>query len=180
MQRFTALATTAAAAAVALTGTVVPANAEAVVYENHTVQSNPPHRPGHEYASLDIPTGYEKDRLDWHTVGFFEKVEQGRAIIVDLHPKADTVKELRAVRAELIKDTGDSYREFAFKVNSNDSKVQARWTFTYAEPGTDEVAPFVSVLLMSGNQVRFVGKVSERDHVRFIRQHVRTSVVFPG
>ena len=45
--RLTAIATTAAAAAVAVTGVALPAHAEAVVYDSYGVQSNPPDRPGH-------------------------------------------------------------------------------------------------------------------------------------
>lgn len=178
--RLTALATTAAAAAVALTGVTLPANAEAVVYDSYGVRSNPPDRPGHEYATLDVPTGYDVDRINWHTTAFFERVDQGRTVIVDLHPDADTLRELRAERAELMEEAGDSYREFAFKVKDKDAKVRARWSYTYTEPGTGDVEPFISVMLMSGNQVRVVGKVDEREHIRFIRKHIRKSVVFPG
>ena len=178
--RMTTIATTAAAAAVAFSGFAVPANAEAVVYTSYGVQSNPPDRPGHEYATIDIPTGYDVDRLNWHTTAFFERVDQGRTVIVDLHPKADTVRELRAERAELKKDAGDSYREFAFKVKDKDAKVRARWSFTYTEPGTGDVDPFVSVMLMSGNQVKVVGKLDERKQIRFIRKHIRKSVGFPS
>ena len=178
--RFTAIVTTAAAAAVVVTGLAVPANAEAVVYESYGVRSNPPDRPGHEYASIDIPTGYDVDRLDWHTTAFFERVDQGRTILVDLHPAADTVRELREERTELEKEAGDSYREFAFDVNDRDAKVRARWSFTYTEPGTGDVDPFVTVMLMSGNQVRIVGKLDEREQLRSIRDHIRDSVVFPG
>ena len=178
--RLTAIATTAAAAAVALTGTALPANAEAVVYDSYGVQSNPPDRPGHEYATLDIPTGYEVDRLNWHTTVFHETLDQGRAIHVDLHPESDTVEELRAERDALIEEYADSYQEFAFDVKDEDAKVQARWSFTYTEPGTGDVDPFISVLLMNGNHIRIVGKLSERRHISSIRQHVRESVVFPG
>ena len=178
MQRLATLATTVAAAAVAVSGFAVPAHAEAVVYENHTVTSNPPNRPGNEYASLDIPTGYMEDRFNWHTTAFVEQVDQGRTIIVDLHPKADTVRELKNKRARLMES--DTYREFAFKVNDKDSKVRVRWSFTYSEPGTGDVDPFVSVMLMSGNHVTMVGKLDEREQIRSIREHIRASVVFPS
>lgn len=178
--RLTALATTTAAAAVAMTGMALPANAEAVVYDSYSVRSNPPDHPGHEYAVLDVPTGYDVDRLNWHATAFVERVDQGRTIIVDLHPKADTVRELRAERADLKEGAGDSYREFAFKVKGKDAKVRARWSFTYTEPGTGDVAPFISVMLMSGNQIKVVGKLDEREHIRSIRNHIRDSVVFPG
>jgi hypothetical protein len=180
MHRFTTLATTTAAAAVVFSGLAMPAHAEAVVYKNYVISSNPPDRHGKEHATLDIPTGYEVDRLDWHTVGFVEQVEQGRAIIMDLHPQSDTVRELKAERAAFTEDAGDSYEEFAFQVNDKDAKVRARWVFTYAEEGTGDVAPFVSVMLMSGNQLRIVGKVAEREHVEEIRKHVVRSVDFPG
>ena len=180
MNRFTALATTAAAAAVAVSGLALPAHAEAVVYKNYGISSNPPKDGAKEHATLDIPTGYAMDRMNWHTVGFFEQVDQGRAIIMDLHPESDTVGELKAERAAFAEDAGDSYEEFAFQVNDKDSKVRARWVFTYAEDGTGDVAPFVSVMLMNGNQLKVVGKVSEREHVEKIRKHVVRSVVFPG
>ena len=174
--RLTTLATAAAASAVALTGLALPANAEAVVYDSYGVQSNQPH----EYATLDIPTGYEVDRLDWHTTVFHETVDQGRTIHVDLHPESDTVDELRAERDALKEKYADSYQEFAFDVKDDDAKVQARWSFTFTEPNTGDVDPFVTVMLMHGNQVRIVGKLAERDDIRFIRRHVRESVVFPG
>ena len=177
MHRFTTLATTAAAAAVAVSGFVLPANAEAVVYETHDLRSNVPGG-GHEYASIDIPTGYAKDRIDWHTIAFFEQVDQGRTIIVDLQPEADTVRELKADRAELQGE--ESYEEFAFNVNDKDAKVRALWSFTYSEPSTGDVEPLISVLLMSGNQIKIIGKVEDRKHLRFIREHVRKSVAFPS
>ncbi len=180
MNPLTTLATTAAAAVVAVSGLALPANAEAVVYETHTIQSNPPERPGHEYASLAIPTGYDKVRFNWHTVGFVEMFDGGRAIILDLHPKADTVKEFRAERRQFKEDAGDNYRELTFHVNGKDSKVRALWTFTHAEPGTGDVDPFVSVMLMSGNRLQITGRMAERDHVRAIRNEVKRSVVFPG
>jgi hypothetical protein len=176
---FTSLATVAAVSTLAVTGLALPANAECVVYDNQSAQSNPPMGPGHEYASLDVPTGYAQARLDWHTVGFFEQVDQGRAIIMDLHPQSDTVRELEAERATFAEGAGDSYEEFAFKVNDKDAKVRARWVFTYAEEGTGDVAPFVSVMLMGGNQLKVVGQVAEREQVEEIRKHVVRSVVFP-
>ncbi len=180
MPRLTALVTTAATAAIAVAGLASPAFAEAVVYENQTVQSNPPKKPGHEYASFDVPTGYDKHRLNWHTVGFFEQVDQGRAIIMDLHPKSDTVKELRAERDAFADEAGDSYEEFAFKVNDKDDKVRAQWVFTYSAEGTGDVDPYISVMLMSGNRLQVTGKLSEKKFVRDIRQHVVKSVVLPS
>ena len=180
MHSFTALATTAAAAAVALSGLALPAHAEAVTYESYGITSNPPDGPGKEHATLDVPTGYAMDRLNWHTVGFFEQVDQGRAIIMDLHPESDTVKELKAERAAFAEAAGDSYEELGFKVYDKDSKVRARWVFTYAEEGTGDVAPFISVMLMGGNQLKVVGKLAEREQVEDIRKHVVRSVVFPG
>ena len=180
MHSFIALATTTAAAAVALSGLALPAHAEAVVYENYGISANPPDRPGKEHATLDVPTGYAMDRLDWHTVGFFEQVDQGRAIIMDLHPASDTVKELKAERAAFAEDAGDSYEEFSFRVNDKDAKVRARWVFTPEAEGTGDVAPFISVMLMGGNQLKVVGTVADREQVEEIRQHVVRSVVFPS
>jgi hypothetical protein len=180
MHTFTALATTTAAAAIAFTGLAMPAHAEAVVYDSYGIRSNPPGAAGHEYSTLDIPTGYGMDRLDWHTVDFFEQVDQGRAIIMDLHPESDTVRDLKAERATFAEEAGDSYEELAFKVNDKDYRVRARWVFTYAEEGTGDVAPFISVMLMGGNQLRVVGKLAEREQVERIREHVVRSVAFPS
>ncbi len=180
MHRFTALATTAAAAAVAVSGLALPAQADGAAYESQTVRSNPPDRPGHEYATLAVPADYGKARLDWHTVGFFEMVDQGRAIILDLHPEADTLKEFEAERAAFIEEAGDSYEEFAYTVGEKGAKVRARWVYTYTDEGTGDVAPFISVMLMSGNQLRVVGNVPDREEVETLRKDVVRSVKFPG
>ena len=185
MNRPTTLAATAAAlAAVALAAAATPASAEAVVYKNKTVSSHQPGTPekSTEYASLDVPTGYARSRMDWHTVLFAEQVPNGRAIIVDLHPDADTVEELTDERDAFAEAAGDSYHEYAFKVNDEDSAVSARWTFSYEEPGS-EGTPYVTVVLMGGNRVQVAGDAGAaggRKAVDRIRKHVVRSVVFPG
>lgn len=170
------IASTVAAAAVV--AVAAPAMGEAVVYDTRHVKSNPPDRPGHEHVSLDIPTGYAKIRTDWHTVSFVEKAGAGRTITVDLHPEADTVRKLRDERRALIRTAGDSYQEFAFRVNEPGSKVRARWVYTWQPEGTEDTEPYVSVLLMGGNRLQVVGKVSDKEHVDRIRSDVRRSLRF--
>src|SRR5690349_15170217 len=67
----TIITTALTAAAVA---SAAPASAEAVVYDTKNVKAVEPGNPPEsaEWAGLDIPTGYTRQRLDWHTVGFFE------------------------------------------------------------------------------------------------------------
>jgi hypothetical protein len=160
-----------------------PAAAEALVYDTKNVKAV---EPGHgvetaEWAALDVPTGYTRQRFDWHTVGFIENVEGGRQIILDLRPEVGKVRELRAERAALEAEAGDAYREYRFVVHREEgSPVSARWTYSYAAPGTEDVEPFTSVMLMGGNRLTVVGKESERRFVRDIRHHVVRSVVFPG
>ena len=173
----TLTAATAAAAALALGAALVPANAEAVVYESRTVRATLPDG-GVERATLDVPTGYERDRLDRHTVAFVERNGAGRVISMDLAPESDTLRELRQERRQLRKEYADSYREFAFRVNDRDSNVRAKWVYTFRAEGTDDTEPYVTVYLMDHNQLRVVGKVSERKQVNFIKDHVVGSVEF--
>ena len=180
MRRTTSFLTTAAAVAVAVSGLAMPAHAEAVVYEKQTVSTKSNDDSTREYATLAIPTGYDKHRIDRHTVGFFEMVDGGRAIIMDLEPEVNTVKEIKAQRAELVEEGGAAYEEFAFKVNDQDAKVRVFWSYSYETPGTEEVDPFTNVMLMSGNRLHVVGKLAEREHVEEIRKHVVKSVKFPG
>jgi hypothetical protein len=175
-----AVVTTAITAAAALSA--APANAEAVVYDTKNVKAVEPGNPPEtaEWAALDVPTGYTRQRIDWHTVGFLEN-HGGRQILLDLHPETDTVAELRAERAALMEEGGDAYREHAFVVHHEEgARVTARWVYSYATPGTEDVEPFSSVVLMGGNRLTVVGKESERRFVRDIRRHVVRSVVFPG
>lgn len=181
MNRPTTFAASAALAALAMTAVASPATAEAVVYKNKTVSS---HEPGTdqantEYASLDVPTGYVKDRVNWHTVRFVEQVPNGRVLAVDLRPEADTVEELKAERDAFAEAAGDSYHQYSFKVNDEDAAVRARWTFSYAEPDS-EGTPYVTVVLMGGNRVQVAGDLGSRKAVDRIRKHVVRSVVFPG
>jgi hypothetical protein len=177
MSTVVTIALTAAAAVSAS-----PASAEAVVYDTKNVKAVEPGNPPEsaEWAGLDVPTGYTRQRLDWHTVGFFEN-HGGRQILLDLHPESDTVDELRAERAALMEEAGDAYREYRFVVHDEDgARVTARWVYSYATPGTEDVEPFTSVMLMGANRLTVVGKESERRFVRDIRDHVVRSVVFPS
>ena len=176
----TYVATAAAMAAVALTAVATPASAEAVVYKNKTVGAHEPHTPKKttEHLSLDVPTGYARSRMDWHTVLFAEQVPNGRAMIVDLRPQSDTVDELTEERDAFAVEAGESYHEYAFEVNGEDSAVQARWTFRYAEPESEGTA-FVTVVLIGGNRVQVAGDVDDRKAVNRIRKHVVRSVVLP-
>ena len=161
-----------------------PASAEAVVFDTKNVGAR---APGHdadttEWASLDIPTGYARQRLDWHTVGFFEEVGEGRQIILDLHPRTDTVRELRAERDALREEGGKRYHEVAFVVHREEgAPVTARWVYRYAAPGTDDIDdPYSSVMLMGGNRLTVVGSNAARPFVRDLRHHVIHSMTFGG
>jgi hypothetical protein len=76
---------------------------------------------GAEHASIKIPTGYSKHKLNWHRWAWVENVENGINIGLDLEPRRDTVKELRAERAALKEAAGVDYKEYAFRVNDLDS-----------------------------------------------------------
>ena len=177
----TALGTAAIAASVVLSGG--SANAEAIVYERHDVAAKERGETIRqaEHASLKIPTGYDVDKLNWHRWVWFEPFDGGQAIILDLEPKADTLRKLKAERAALIEDAGDSYEEFAFVVNEPGSKVRARWTFTYTEPNTGNVDPYVSVVLtVGGNRVQVAGSLQEKDLADRVRRDVVRSLRFPS
>ena len=186
MSRTTAIASAMSSslclAAIALSAVASPAAAEAVVYEQQTVTAREPGEParGAETATLDVPTGYERHRLSWHAVGFAEMFDGGRSLVLDLQPQSDTLAELKQERATFAEEAGDSYRELDFTVNDRDAKVRARWLFTYAEDGTGDVDPYISVLLMRGNRLQMSGRLSERKHVNEIRHHVVRSVRFGG
>ena len=80
-----------------------------------------------------------------------------------------------------MEEAGAGYREYRFVVHDEDgARVTARWTYSDAAPGTEDVEPFSSVVLMGGNRLTVVGKESERTFVRDIRHHVVRLVAFPG
>lgn len=180
----TALAGLALTATAALSGS--PASAEAVVYDNHTVRSLQPGADPQtaEHASVDVPTGYTRDRRNWHKVSFVETHGVGRVITVDLDPWANNLQRFKAQRDAFAAKHADSYRELSFTVIDDEMEATrlftARWTFTFEEPGTDEPAPFVTVYLKGGNRLKVVGALEDADHVRFIRHHVIRSLSFPG
>ena len=66
--------------------------------------------------------------------------------------------ELRAQRDRLAAAYDASYRELAFRVDRTDG-VTARWSYTFTEPGTGDVEPFVSVVLTEGNRLEVVGRL---------------------
>jgi hypothetical protein len=173
---------TVSLAAAALIGAVLPqpATAEAVTYQSRNVRAQLADG-ATAWAALDIPTGYDKQRLNRHAVGFFERVPGGRVIILDFEPQSDTLRELRHERTELAEQMSKSYEELAFHVNDKEAKVRARWAFAYTEGSGDRNEPYISVLLLrGGQQLQIGGRLSEAEHVRAIRQHVRKSVVFPS
>lgn len=176
-------AAVAAGAALGVATTTSPALAEAVVYETKRVTTqltygtdeDPSTR---ETAHLDVPTGYDRARLNPHKVVFYEPFEGGRAITVDLAPRNDRVSEVRAQRARVAERYGDSYRELAFRVDRSTPTPTVRWRYSFAEPGTGDTEPLVSMLLTDGNRVSVVGRMSEREHLRPLRNHVMRSVEF--
>ena len=183
--RPTVLATVAATAAVGVIATSAPAVAEAVVYTSERAAvrltygtDEPPS--ARESVRLDVPTGYVRDRRNPHKVTWHEPFSGGRAISVDLAPRNGTVAELRAQRDRLAA-TGDAdYRELAFRVDRFPEGPVALWSYTFTEPGTGDVDPFVSVVLTGGNRIEVVGRLVERTHVRALRKHVVRSVQFSG
>ena len=181
---FATLTGLALAATAALGGS--PASAEAVVYDQHTVRSLPPGAPAAtaEHASVDIPTGYDRDRRNWHKVSFVETHGAGRVITVDLDPWANTLERFEAQRDAFAAKHGDAYRELSFTVVDDELQAarlfRARWTYTVTTPGTDEPAPFVTVYLKGGNRLKVVGALEDAEHLRFIRRHVVRSLSFPG
>jgi hypothetical protein len=177
-------ALTALAAAASLSGS--PASAEAVVYDARAVSA---HAPGTapesvEHANLDVPTGYARDRRNWHKVSFVEQHGVGRVITVDLAPRADTLAKLKRQRGVIAERYAGTYRELSFTVIHDEMKAarlfRARWTYTFAAPGTEDTSPFVTVYLKGGNRLQVVGSLQDADHVRFIRDHVVRSLTFPG
>lgn len=172
--------TAAIAASAVLSGGA--ANAEAIVYERHDVAAREAGETIRqaEHASLKIPTGYDVDKMSWHSWVWYEPFDGGQAIILDLEPRADTVRKLKAERARFIEDAGDTYREIAFVVNEPGAKVRARWSFTYAEIGTGQVDPYVTVLLSQGNRLQIAGSLQERDLADRVRRDVVRSLRFPS
>ena len=84
-----------------------------------------------------------------------ENVENGITIRLDLQPKVDTVRELRAERAALAQAAGVDYREFSFDVNPVGSTVRARWVFSAVDAGSEDTKPYVHVMPMSRNRPRW-------------------------
>lgn len=185
MSRRTALTATVTAVALAssaLLGTSA-ANAEAIVYKTRNVQAVAPGEDlaGAEHAAIEIPTGYTRHKASWHEWYWVENVENGIAVALDLQPKNDTVKELKAERARFMEDFGEDYEELEFTVNGKDARVRARWVFTYFEANTGNVEPYTSVVLMrGGNRILVAGTLSEQDLAKRIRRHVVKTVSFPG
>ena len=174
------VATAAIASSVVLSGGA--ANAEAVVYERHDVAAREAGETIRqaEHASLKIPTGYDVDKMTWHSWVWYEPFDGGQAIVLDLEPRVDTVRKLKAERARFIEDAGETYREFAFVVNQPGAKVRARWSFTYTEAGTGQVDPYVNVILTHGNRLQIAGSLPERDLADRVRRDVVRSLRFPS
>jgi hypothetical protein len=167
------------AAALALAGvsTAVPANASAedLVYENRSVESDPPDGAA-EHLTLDVPADWDEDRLNWHSVGFFDLTAPGKSIIVDLEPRANTAREVRAERRQLRALGPSDYREYAFRVNEPGSRVRVRWVYANRDSQTDDTWSYTSVFLMRGNRLVIDGRRSERAQLKSIRRHVAPSV----
>ncbi|QIK65875.1 hypothetical protein G7072_05585 [Nocardioides sp. HDW12B] len=186
MSRRTTRSTALAAAATAAAGvlaTPTPAVAEAVVYTSERASvrltygtDEPPS--ARESVRLDVPTGYVRDRRNPHKVTWHEPFTGGRAISVDLAPRNGTAADLRAQRDRTAATYGDSYRELAFDVDRSAGGMTARWAYSFTEPGTGDVDPFVSVVLTEGNRIEVVGRLAEREQVRAIRKHVVASARF--
>jgi hypothetical protein len=167
----------AAAAVLASSLLAAPAHGEAVVYETQHVKAE---EPGEylEYAAIDIPTGYTRERASWHQVVWTENVRNGRTISLDLHPDGDTVEELAAERAALATQPG--YDEHAYVVNTLDDDVTSRWVYSLPAPRAGRPAPFVSVVLLKGNRFEMTGRLDEKPHVKRIRRHIVRHLVFPS
>jgi hypothetical protein len=129
MRRRTSLTATALTAALTVGAPLgVPgASAEPIVYETHNVRAVAPGEPvgSAEHAAIQVPTGFMRDKTSWHEWAWSENVHNGIAIWLDLHPRNDTVRELRAERAQLHAQAGEELREHAFRVNGKDASVRA-------------------------------------------------------
>jgi hypothetical protein len=182
MSRTTRLTVIAAAAAVLSGATIAPAShagAEELVFENRKVKSDPPEG-SPEVATLDVPADWVRNRLNWHSVGFFDLTAPGKSIVLDLEPLEDTVREVRAER-RLLRGLGPSdYREYAFRVADPGSKVRVRWVYAHRDSQTEDTWSYTSVFLMRGNRLVIDGRRSEREELKPIRRHVVRSVEFPG
>lgn len=173
------LAVTAALTTSVALGTAA-ANAEAIVYEKHQVTAKAPQETMKEAerASIRIPTGYARLKDSWHQWSWVENVENGITIRLDLQPKVDTVRELRAERAALAKAAGVDYREFSFDVNPVGSTVRARWVFSAVDAGSEDTKPYVHVMLMSRNRLQVVGRTTEKALAKRIRNHTVNTLSF--
>lgn len=167
------LIATAALAALAVSVVPSPASAadEEITYEQHDVRSNP--REGEaEHVTLDVPSEWERDRLNRVSVGFFDYTVAPQSIVVDLDPLVDTVQEMRA-EAKTLRDRGSRYyKEYDFRVNDKDDKVRVRWVFAYRDAQTDDTWSYTSVFLMSGERLVIDGRRVDKDQLKEIRRHV--------
>lgn len=178
--RRTALTATVAGAALAssLLGTAA-ANAEAIVYKTRNVEAVAPDG-GVEHAAIEIPTGYTRYKASWHK-WLWHDDDNGLTVALDLQPRNDTVKELKAERAKFMEEFDEGYEELEFTVNGKDARVRARWVFTHLEANTGNVDPFTSVVLMrGGNRILVAHTLTERDLAERVRRHVVRTISFPS
>lgn len=124
--------TVVAATLAALAPPALPAAASAaeVSYEQQDVRSRPKEGTP-EHVSLDVPTGWDRQRLNRVSVGFFHVTAHPQSIVVDLDPLSDKVSAVREERRAL-RDLGSRYyREYDWRVNDPDKKIRIRWVFAY-------------------------------------------------
>ena len=173
MPRRTVIA--AAALAALATATPWPATAEdEVTYEQHDVRSKP--KSGSpEHVTLDVPSEWDRDRLNRVSVGFFDYTVPPRSIVVDLDPLVDTVKEARS-EVRSFRDLGRRYyREHDFRVNDDDQKIRARWVYAYRDAQTDDTWSYTSVFLMGRERLVIDGRRVDKEGLKEIRRHVVAS-----
>lgn len=166
--------TAAAIAALAVTATPGPSPAEEVTYEQHDVRSRPKDGTA-EHVTLEIPSHWERDRLNRVSVGFFDYTEHPQVITVDLDPLSDTVREMRG-EARTLRDLGRRYyREFDFRVDDQEDEVRVRWVFAYRDAQTDDTWSYTSVFLMQDDRLVIDGRLTEKEGLQEVRRHVVAS-----
>jgi hypothetical protein len=175
MSRITIIAT--AVAALAATTAPASAMAEDVTYATQVVRSNPTDG-SQEVVTLDVPADWVRDRLNPYSVGFFDDVAPVRSIVIDLNPRANTVRETKAEARTLRALGRNYYRELDFRVLDPGKKIRVRWVFAYRDAQTDDTWSYTSVLLMHGERLVIDGRYSQREELSQIRRHVVTSVQF--
>ena len=166
----------AAAALAAVVSPVAPAQAldQETTYEQQDVRSRPKGGTP-EHVTLDVPTGWDRDRLNRGSVGFFHITAHPQSIVVDLDPLSDKVSEMREERRTL-RDLGPKYyREYDWRVNDPNRKIRVRWVYAYRDAQTDDTWSYTSVFDIDHDRLEIDGRRTQKDELKEIRRHVVAS-----